>query len=98
MSKKESVTKNNRKEKESINRIIAQKSKELLDWEVKNANQKWFFWLEGREQKLLKMTYLVRIKNNPELWREEYINNLRLADKWNTVTKGIIKNTPIKIR
>jgi hypothetical protein len=44
------------------------------------------------------MTYLVRIKNNPELWREEYINNLRLADKWNTVTKEIIKNTPIKIR
>jgi hypothetical protein len=43
MSKKESATKNNRKEKESINRIIAQKSKELLDWEVKNANQKWFF-------------------------------------------------------
>ena len=98
MAKKESVTKNSRKEKESINKIIAQKSKELVDWEIKNVNQKWFFWLEEREQNLLKMTYLVQIKNNPELWREEYINNLRLADKWNTVTKGIIKNTPLKIR
>lgn len=44
------------------------------------------------------MAYLVQIKNNPELWREKYINSLRLADKWNTITKGIIKNTPLKIR
>ena len=64
----------------------------------KNVNQKWFFWLEEREQNLLKMAYLVQIKNNPELWREEYINSLRLADKWNTITKGIIKNTSLKIR
>ena len=98
MTKKESATKNNRKEKESINKIIAQKSKELVDWEIKNVNQKWFFWLEEREQNLLKMAYLVQIKNNPGLWREEYINSLRLADKWNTVTKEIIKNTPLKIR
>ena len=64
----------------------------------KKCKSEMFFWLEEREQNLLKMAYLVQIKNNPELWREEYINSLRLADKWNTITKGIIKNTPLKIR
>ena len=62
---------------------------------LKNANQKWFFSLEEREQKLLETSYVVILQICPELTWEDYLNRLRIADTCNKTTKAV-KNGALK--
>jgi hypothetical protein len=62
---------------------------------VKNVNQKRFFSLEEREQKLLEMSYAVILQLCPELTWEDYLNRLRIANTCNKTTKAV-KNGTLK--
>ena len=72
---------------------IAKRGKEFTDWMVKNINQKRFFSLEEREQKLLEMSYAVILQLCPELTWEDYVNRLRIADTCNKTTKAVKNGT-----
>ena len=74
---------------------IAKRGKEFTDWMVKNINQKWFFSLEEREQKLLETSYVVVLQICPELTWEDYLNRLRIVDTCNKTTKAV-KNGALK--
>ena len=62
---------------------------------AKNINQKWFFSLEEREQKLLETSYVVVLQICPELTWEDYLNRLRIVDTCNKTTKAV-KNGALK--
>lgn len=78
---------------EADKKNIAKRGKEFTDWMVKNVNQKRFFSLEEREQKLLEMSYAVILQVYPKLTREDYLNRLRIADTCNKTTKAVKKGT-----
>lgn len=93
MTKKETTTKKTKKLSTADKKNIAKRGKEFTDWMLKNANQKWFFSLEEREQKLLEMSYVVILQICPELTWEDYVNRLRIADTCNKTTKAVKKGT-----
>lgn len=72
---------------------MAKRGKEFTNWMVKNVNQKRFFSLEEREQKLLEMSYAVILQLCPELTWEDYLNRVRLSDACNKTTKAVKKST-----
>ena len=93
MPKKETTTRKTSAKTKKLSaadkKKIAKRGKEFTDWMVKNANQKWFFSLEEREQKLLEMSYIVILQLCPELTREDYLNRLRIADTCDKTTKAV---------
>ena len=95
MTKKETTTKKTKKISTADKKNIAKRGKEFADWMVKNVNQKRFFSLEEREQKLLEMSYAVILQLCPELTWEDYLNRLRIADTCNKTTKAV-KNEALK--
>jgi hypothetical protein len=99
MPKKETSIKKNlskiKKLSESDKKNIAQRGKEFTERMVKNVNQKRFFSLEEREQKLLEMSYAVILQLCPELTWEDYLNRLRIANTCNKTTKAV-KNGTLK--
>lgn len=94
---KETTTKKSPAKTKKLNttdkKNIAKRGKEFTDWMVKNTNQKRFFSLEEREQKLLEMSYAVILQLCPELTRENYLNRLRIADTCSKTTKAVKKGT-----
>lgn len=95
MTKKETTTKKTKKISTADKKNIAKRGKEFADWMVKNVNQKRFFSLEEREQKLLEMLYAVILQLCPELTWEDYLNRLRIADTCSKTTKAV-KNGTLK--
>lgn len=93
MPKKETTTKKTKKLNETDRKNIAKRGKEFTDWMMKNVNQKWFFSLEEREQKLLEMSYVVVLQICPELTWENYLNRLRIADTCSRTSKAVKKST-----
>jgi len=97
MPKKETTTKKTSAKTKKLSvadkKKIAKRGKEFTDWMVKNANQKWFFSLEERDQKLLEMSYIVILQLCPELTREDYLNRLRIADTCDKTTKAVKRGT-----
>lgn len=97
MPKKETTTKKTTKKTKKLSEAdrknIAKRGKEFADWMVKNVNQKRFFSLEEREQKLLEMSYVVILQLCPELTWEDYLNRLKIADTCNKTTKAAKKGT-----
>ena len=98
MAKKETVSKKTpvkaKKEgiKEKLKRkVVTEKWKEIMEWKVKNATQRWFFSLEEKEQNFLETTYMIVVQICPELTWEEFLNRLSKTDKFNTWAKSIIK-------
>ena len=79
-------------EKELLKKVVAKKAKELSEWNLKNADQKRFFWLEEKEQEFLETTYMIVLQMCPGLEWEEFLNRLRKATQCNTWIKTIIKN------
>ena len=94
MPKKETTTKKTKKLNETDRKNIAKRGKEFTDWMMKNVNQKWFFSLEEREQKLLEMSYVVVLQICPELTWENFIERLRMVDRvkvwWKAIAKKVI--------
>ena len=82
-----------KKEKKVDKKLVAKKSKEILEWKSKNINQKWFFSLEEKEQNLLEMSYIVVLQICPELSWEDYLNRLRIADNCSRTSKAVKKST-----
>ena len=80
-------------EKKIDKKLVAKKSKEVLEWKSKNINQKWFFSLEEKEQNLLEMSYIVVLQICPELAWEDYLNRLRIADICSRTSKAVKKST-----
>ena len=93
MTKKETTTKKTKKISTADKKNIAKRGKEFTDWMMKNVNQKWFFSLEEREQKLLEMSYVVVLQICPELTWEDYLNRLRIADTCSRTSKAVKKST-----
>ena len=80
---------------EADKKLIKQRSKEFLEWKTKNLNQKWFFSLEEREQKLLETSFAVVVQICRELTWEDYLNRLRIADTCNAKAK-VVKDGALK--
>ena len=97
MPKKETSIKKNlskiKKLSEADKKNIVKRGKEFADWMAKNVNQKRFFSLEEREQKLLEMSYAVILQLCPELTWEDYLNRLRIADTCDRTSKAVKKGT-----
>ena len=97
MPKKETTTKKSpqktKKLSEADKKNIVKRGKEFADWMAKNVNQKRFFSLEEREQKLLEMSYAVILQLCPELTWEDYLNRLRIADTCDRTSKAVKKGT-----
>lgn len=72
---------------------IAKRGKEFTERMVRNVNQKRFFSLEEKEQKLLEMSYAVILQLCPELTWEDYLNRLRIADTCNKTTRAVKNGT-----
>ena len=97
MQKKEDTTKKSPAKTKKLStadkKNIVKRGKEFTDWMVKNINQKRFFSLEEREQKLLEMSYAVILQLCPELRWEDYVNRLRITDTCNKTTKAVKNGT-----
>ena len=87
------VTTKAKEEKKVNKKLVAKKSKEILERKSKNINQKWFFSLEEKEQNLLEMSYIVVLQICPELAWEDYLNRLRIADNCSRTSKAVKKST-----
>lgn len=92
--KKVSTTK--KKMNDNTKKLISQRTKEFMEWKVKNVDQKWFFSQDERSQRLLEDTYVIVLQLCPSLTREDYINRLRIADNCDKTKKVISKINPLK--
>ena len=98
MTKKETASKKAlTKEKKEVmkekskRKVVTEKWKEILEWKIKNATQRWFFSLEEKEQNFLETTYMIVVQICPELTWEDFLTRLSKTDKFNTWAKSIIK-------
>ena len=92
MSTKEKTTKKNIKKSEKVDKkLILQKWDEITKWKLANANQKWFFSLEQKEQDFIESMFIIVVQMCPELTWENFIDRLRKADRVKVWEKAIIK-------
>ena len=92
MSTKEKTTKKNIKKSEKVDKkLILQKWDEVTKWKLANANQKWFFSLEQKEQNFIESMFIIVVQMCPELTWEDFIDRLRKADRVKVWGKAIIK-------
>ena len=92
MSTKEKTTKKNIKKSEKVDKkLILQKWDEVTKWKLANANQKWFFSLEQKEQDFIESMFIIVVQMCPELTWEDFIDRLRKADRVKVWGKAIIK-------
>lgn len=92
MSTKEKTTKKNIKKSEKVDKkLILQKWDEITKWKLANANQKWFFSLEQKEQNFIESMFIIVVQMCPELTWEDFIDRLRKADRVKAWWKAILK-------
>ena len=92
MSTKEKTTKKNIKKSEKVDKkLILQKWDEVTKWKLANANQKWFFSLEQKEQDFIESMFIIVVQMCPELTWEDFIDRLRKADRVKAWWKAILK-------
>lgn len=92
MSTKEKTTKKNIKKSEKVDKkLILQKWDEVTKWKLANANQKWFFSLEQKEQDFIESMFIIVVQMCPELTWEDFVDRLRKADRVKAWWKAIIK-------
>ena len=92
MSTKEKTTKKNIKKSEKVDKkLILQKWDEVTKWKLANANQKWFFSLEQKEQNFIESMFIIVVQMCPELTWEDFIDRLRKADRVKAWWKAILK-------
>ena len=92
MIKKEKTTKKNTKNSEKVDKLfLAKKWDEITKWKLVNANQKWFFSLEQKEQDFIESMFIIVVQMCPELTWENFIDRLRKADRVKVWWKAIIK-------
>ena len=92
MSTKEKTTKKNIKKSEKVDKkLILQKWDEVTKWKLANANQKWFFSLEQKEQDFIESMFIIVVQMCPELTWENFIDRLRKADRVKAWWKAILK-------
>ena len=75
----------------SMRKKVTEKWKEIMEWKVKYATQKWFFSLEEKEQAFLETTYMIVVQICPELTWGNFLDRLKKADKINTWAKSVIR-------
>ena len=95
MLKKEKTTKKNTKKSETVDKLfLAKKWDEITRWKLVNANQKWFFSLEQKEQDFIESTFMIVVQMCPELTWEIFIERLRMVDRvkvwWKAIAKKVI--------
>jgi len=73
---------------------IVEKWWNIAKWKLKYVNQKWFFWLDEREQSFIETTYIVVLQMCPKLDWEDFLERLRKAHEGNLWVKSIIKSLP----
>ena len=92
MPTKEKTTKKNIKKSEKVDKkFILQKWDEITKWKLANANQRWFFSLEQKEQDFIESMFIAVVQMCPELTWESFIDRLRKADRVKVWWKAIIK-------
>ena len=92
MPTKEKTTKKNTKKNEKVDKMfIAKKWDEITKWKLANANQRWFFSLEQKEQDLIESIFMIVVQICPELTWEDFVDRLRKADRVKAWWKAIIK-------
>ena len=95
MPTKEKTTKKNIKKCEKVDKLfLAKKWDEITRWKLVNANQKWFFSLEQKEQDFIESTFMIVVQMCPELTWENFIERLRMVDRvkvwWKAIAKKVI--------
>ena len=95
MLKKEKTTQKNTKNSEKVDKLfLAKKWDEITRWKLVNANQKWFFSLEQKEQDFIESTFMIVVQMCPELTWENFIEHLRMVDRvkvwWKAIAKKVI--------
>ena len=92
MSTKEKTTKKNIKKSEKVDKkLILQKWDEVTKWKLANANQKWFFSLEQKEQDFIESMFIIVVQMCPELTWEIFVERLRKVDRVRDWWKAIIR-------
>ena len=93
--KKKKTTKKNTKKSEKVDKLfLAKKWDEITKWKLANANQKWFFSLEQKEQDFIESIFIIVVQMCPELTWENFIERLRMVDRvkvwWKAIAKKVI--------
>ena len=92
MIKKEKNTKKVSKKSEKVDKLfLAKKWDEITKWKLVNANQKWFFSLEQKEQDFIESIFIIVVQMCPELTWEIFIERLRKVDRVRDWWKAIIR-------
>lgn len=90
--KKKKTTKKNTKKSEKVDKLfLAKKWDEITKWKLANANQKWFFSLEQKEQDFIESIFIIVVQMCPELTWEIFIERLRKVDMVRDWWKAIIR-------
>ena len=90
--KKKKTTKKNTKKSEKVDKLfLAKKWDEITKWKLANANQKWFFSLEQKEQDFIESIFIIVVQMCPELTWKFLIERLRKVDRVRDWWKAIIR-------
>ena len=90
--KKKKTTKKNTKKSEKVDKLfLAKKWDEITKWKLANANQKWFFSLEQKEQDFIESIFIIVVQMCPELIWEIFVERLRKVDRVRDWWKAIIR-------
>ena len=90
--KKKKTTKKNTKKSEKVDKLfLAKKWDEITRWKLANANQKWFFSLEQKEQDFIESIFIIVVQMCPELTWEIFVECLRKVDRVRDWWKAIIR-------
>ena len=90
--KKKKTTKKNTKKSEKVDKLfLAKKWDEITKWKLGNANQKWFFSLEQKEQDFIESIFIIVVQMCPELTWEIFVERLRKVDRVRDWWKAIIR-------
>ena len=80
------------KKSEKIDKLfLAKKWDEITRWKLANANQKWFFSLEQKEQDFIESIFIIVVQMCPELIWEIFVERLRKVDRVRDWWKAIIR-------
>ena len=72
-------------------KFIMQKWDEIAKWKLVNANQRWFFSLEEKEQDFIETMFIIVVQMCPELTWEVFIDRMRKADRVKAWGKAVVK-------
>ena len=90
--KKKKTTQKNTKKSEKVDKLfLAKKWDEITKWKLANANQKWFFSSEQKEQDFIESIFIIVVQMCPELTWEIFVECLRKVDRVRDWWKAIIR-------